>query len=219
MKHFALVAGTALLLGGTSQAGTLDFANSAWETIGVPGKAETRFDVNEDGSLSVRSNASVAFRYVELSVSGHTLTWRWRIDAMGQASDPMQVGADDRPLAVHLWFPEQDNQSSLFGGLAELFGYPEVGNVLTYTWGGPVKEQRTMPNPHLADGQGALIVLQTEASAEGKWVQETIDFREDFRRAFGKEAPPPGHIAISGDSDDLGGYREGRIADLRFCDD
>lgn len=218
-QRMTLAGCLSLLLAGTAQANTLNVSDNSWETIGVPGQAKTQFEVKSDGSLSVISENSVAFRYKELETSGEKLTWRWRVDAMGPPSDPMQVGADDRPIAVHLWFPEQDDQTSLFGVLAELFGYPEVGNALTYTWGGSATHPRTMPNPHLTEGKGALIVLQTDASATGEWTQETIDFQEDFRNAFGKEAPKPSHIAISGDSDDLGGYREGRIADLRFAND
>lgn len=217
--HLTMAACLSLLLVSSAQADSLSFSDERWDTIGVPGEAETQFEIKPDGSLHVVSENSVAFRYRELETSGETLTWRWRVDAMGPASDPMQVGADDRAIAVHLWFPEQDDQNSLFGGLAELFGYPQVGNALTYTWGGSASEPRIMPNPHLTEGQGALIVLQTKPSAPGEWFQETIDFREDFRSAFGKEAPPPSHIAISGDSDDLGGYRAGRIADLRFVND
>ncbi len=218
-QRLTLAGCLSLLLAGPAQAEGLSFADSSWETIGVPGEDESRFEIAADGSLRVISESSVAFRYTELGSVGETLQWRWRVDAMGAPSDPMHVGADDRPIAVHLWFPEQDDQNSLFGGLAELFGYPEVGNALTYTWGGSSTEPRTMPNPHLREGQGALIVLQTEASATGEWTQETIDFRQDFRSAFGKDAPQPSHIAISGDSDDLGGYREGRIADLGFIND
>ena len=135
---------------------------------------------------------------------------------MGLPSDPLKIGADDRPIAVHLWFPEREDQSSLFGGLAELFGYPEVGNALTYTWGGAAALPRLMPNPHLAKGQGALIVLQTDDSEVESWTIETVDFNADFHAAFGRDAPSPRYIAISGDSDDLGGLREARIADLRF---
>ncbi len=208
-----------ILLAGPVLAENLNFDDGSWKTIGVPGEDETEFEVKPDGSLRVISETSVAFRYKEIESAGETLSWRWRVDAMGPPSDPMQIGADDRPIAVHLWFPEQEDQRSLFGGLAELFGYPEVGNALTYTWGGSAEQPRTMPNPHLTAGQGALITLQTATSPIKQWTQETIDFRKDFRDAFGKDAPQPSHIAISGDSDDLGGYREGRIADLRFAND
>ncbi len=220
MKQYLVVAGCLTIALATSAgAEDLNFADRTWEIIGVPGEAKTQFEVRSDGSLRVVSDNSVAFKYRELENAGQALTWRWRVDAMGPNSDPMKVGADDRPIAVHLWFPEQDDQTSLFGGLAELFGYPQVGNALTYTWGGGSASSRVMPNPYLAEGQGALIILQTEMSATKQWLEENIDFREDFQLAFGKEAPQPSHIAISGDSDDLGGYREAQIADLRFIDD
>ncbi len=220
MKQATMLASAlSLALATPAQAGSLSFADSAWETIGVPGKTKTRFLLEQGGSLSVISDTSVAFRYRGLDTIGQALSWRWPVDEMGPPSDPMRVGADDRPIAVHLWFPEQDDQTSLFGGLAELFGYPEVGNALTYTWGGSADQPRLQPNPHLAEGQGALVILQTDDSAEQSWIWETIDFRADFQAAFGKEAPLPNYIAISGDSDDLGGRREAHIADLRFTND
>jgi DUF3047 family protein len=218
-QHIALAGALAISLAHSAVAQNVSLLEGPWETIGVPGEAETRFRIEQDGSLSVVSDSSVAFRYLELDTAGEMLSWRWRVDNMGPPSDPMIVGADDRPIAVHLWFPEQDDQSSLFGGLAELFGYPSVGNALTYTWGGAPAQPRLMPNPHLADGQGALISLQTEDSTVESWMSEVIDYRADFQAAFGKQAPVPSYIAISGDSDDLGGLREARIADLRFINE
>lgn len=194
----------------------LDFSSTDWETIGVPGHAETVFETMSDGTLLIRADSSVGFYHQPLTMAAGLLTWRWRVDALGAPSDPSEVGADDRPIAVHLWFPAPEEQRSLFGGMAEMFGFPRVGNALTYMWGASSDRPEVMPNPHLDDNRGVLITLRTGMDATSTWLSESIDYRADFKAAFGREAPAPTHIAISGDSDDLGGERLARIRDLGF---
>ncbi len=195
-----------------------DLEGAGWEVIGVPGKAETTFQVKADGVLEVTSDHSVAFLTRPVEGPAARLQWRWRVDEMGLPSDLMQKGRDDRPIAVHLWFPRQEGQGSLFGGLAQLMGFPRVGNAITYVWGGSEQTPRISPNQYLPEGQGVVIVLRNQAEQGGEWMQEIVDYRADFLAAFGKPAPFPAHIAISGDSDDLGGMRRARIVDLGFIE-
>lgn len=190
--------------------------DGGWELIGVPGQAETTFQLMGDGVLKVVSDHSVAFLYKRVEDAGPRLQWRWLVDDMGLPSDLARVGEDDRPIAIHLWFPEEEGQGSLFGGLAELFGFPRVGNALTYVWGGSEHAPRISPNPHLPEGQGVIIVLRNQSEQMPKWVHETVEYQADYFSAFGKPAPTPTYVAISGDSDDLGGVRRASIADLSF---
>ncbi|HBM86943.1 MAG TPA: hypothetical protein DD437_00200, partial [Rhodobiaceae bacterium] len=62
-QRMTLAGCLSLLLAGTAQANTLNVSDNSWETIGVPGQAKTQFEVKSDGSLSVISENSVAFRY------------------------------------------------------------------------------------------------------------------------------------------------------------
>lgn len=187
-----------------------------WRLLGVPGVKESDIRWQDDDTMQVISDSSVAFYYREVMPESRTLSWRWQVMDAGVQTDLRTPGEDDRPVALHLWFPKDDDSGSLFGWAASLLGYPPVGRAITYVWGGEEPRGTAFVNPHLADSQGMIVVLQTTAASESGWAEETVDFAADYERYFGHPSPKPTHIAISGDSDDLGGRRSARIADLRF---
>ncbi|MGD1934673.1 MAG: DUF3047 domain-containing protein [Candidatus Phaeomarinobacter sp.] len=207
----------ALAMAGVS---TTAFAieRDGWRLLGVPGVKESAIGWQDDDTMEVISDSSVAFYYREVMPETQTLSWRWRVMDAGVQTDLRTPGEDDRPVALHLWFPKDDESGSLFGWAASLLGYPPVGRAITYVWGGTEPRGTAFINPHLADSQGMIIVLRTTAASEDGWAEETVDFAADYERYFGGPSPKPSHIAISGDSDDLGGLRSARISDLRFGD-
>jgi len=191
-----------------------------WQVLGVPGKPETSFHMiggqADERVLQIEAQDAVGFLYRQIDEAGAYLRWRWQVVNMGRPSDLTEVGRDDRPMAVHLWFPKESETSSIFGGVAELFGYPRVGRALTYVWGGAADMPRLTGNPYMEEGQGAIVALRRATDQPEGWFEEVVDYRADYEAAFGMSPTRPTHIAISGDSDDLGGFRSGRIADLRF---
>lgn len=194
------------------------FEREAWRLVGVPGKSESQFQWLDNGTLAIHSDDAVGFFYHEVMPSTTGLMWRWRVMEAGANSDLRIPGADDRPVAIHLWFPNEEESGSLFGWAASLVGYPSVGRAITYVWGGNEPRGTAFINPHLEDDRGVIVVLQTAATSQTDWVEEQIDFAADYQRHFGSAAPQPTYIAISGDSDDLGGTRAARIDGLRFFD-
>ncbi|MEO0961720.1 MAG: DUF3047 domain-containing protein [Pseudomonadota bacterium] len=189
-----------------------------WRLLGVPGVPESDIRWQDDDTMQVISNNSVAFYYREVMPEGQTLSWRWQVMEAGVHTDLRTPGEDDRPVALHLWFPKDDQSGSLFGWAASLLGYPPVGRAITYVWGGAEPRGTAFINPHLANSQGMIVVLRTGEASEDGWAEETVDFAADYERYFGHQSPKPSHIAISGDSDDLGGLRSARISDLRFTE-
>ena len=187
-----------------------------WRLLVLPEDEPADFALKADGSIEVASNASAAFLYREVEGAGDILTWSWRIDHPGPVADPTARGADDRPLAVHLWFPEEEDSRSLQKAFAGLFGYPVFGRIVTYIWATDESQGKRFENPYL-DDEGLVIVLRDRRDPIGLWVEERIDFAADFERHFGQAAPEPRYIAISGDSDDLGGMTLGRIHGLSLA--
>lgn len=187
-----------------------------WKVLEFPDKEPAEFAELPDGAIEVRTDGSVAVLYREAGPGAETLTWRWRVDEVGPPSDLTQKGADDRPLAVHLWFPDEEMQSGFRGMVAELLGYPSYGRVLTYVWAPGEAETRRFPNPYMQDGQGEVIVLRDADDGLKQWREETVDVAADYRAAFGAEPIAPSYVAVSGDSDDLGGMSLGRVADIRL---
>ncbi len=191
-------------------------SDDGWELLELPGTQPTDFQLSADGSIKILSNNSAAFLYREAEKGFSRLAWQWRVDDAGPPSDLMEKGADDRPLAVHLWFPEDPSNRSLSKALAGLFGIPVFGHVITYVWGPAEGKGKQFENPYLDEGEGVIIVLRDNSDGVGTWRSETIDFKTDFEKHFGRAAPYPRFVAVSADSDDLGGQSHGEIADITF---
>lgn len=192
--------------------------SDGWRLLGVPGVKESDIRWQDDDTMEVISDDSVAFYYREVMPEAQTLSWRWQVMDAGVQTDLRTPGEDDRPVALHLWFPKDEESGSLFGWAVSLLGYPPVGRAITYVWGGAEPRGTAFVNPHLADSQGMIVVLRTTAASQDGWAEESVDFVADYERYFGGPSPKPSHIAISGDSDDLGGLRSARISNLRFVE-
>ena len=189
---------------------------SVWKAIDLPDRPPATFTILDDRDIEVATATSAGFLYREAAGTGGQLAWRWRVDRQGRAGDLMRRGQDDRPLAVHLWFPDESIGGALKRMFAELVGYPAVGRVMTYVWAAGDEKGKRFANPYLKPGQGVVIVLRDARDGWGTWRDESVDFTADYWRAFGSPAPAPRFLAVSGDSDDLGGTTLGRIAMLRF---
>ncbi len=200
-----------------------DLSGAGWREFTLPDKDATRYIGRPDGTLAISANASVSFLLYDVSDSSEGsryVRWRWRVDKAPPPSDLAKVGEDDRPIAVHLLFPE-DEPSGFFGFIeniaADMFGLPAHGKVLTYVWGGLRMRGEALANPHLED-DGTLIVLRPGSTPMGRWFTEEIDFRADFQRVYGYAPPPLAYVAISSDSDDTPGRSMAALADLSLSE-
>ena len=196
-----------------------DLSAAGWRELTLPDKDATRYVGQPDGTLAISADSSVSFLLYDVSESSEGsryLSWRWRVDKAPPPSDLAKVGEDDRPIAVHLLFPE-DRPSGLFGFIeniaADMFGLPAHGKVLTYVWGGIRVRGEVLANPHLEE-DGTLIVLRPGSTPMGQWFTEEIDFRTDFERLHGYAPPALAHVAISADSDDTPGQIMAALSDL-----
>ena len=228
----ALLGWTAALAGLLAfGAGTVASALSAganldgagWELLVFAGDGEGRFIGRSDGVIEVTADSSAAFLYREIDEMNRKmryLSWRWRVDATMPPTDLSRPGADDRPLALHLVFPHDPEETGLFARLsnsliAEFVGPAFTGRLVTYTWGGTGARGDRLRNPHL-DDDGVMIILRPGDAQTGKWFHERIDIAADFERAFGREAVMPHYIAISADGDDTGTKSRSYIAGIEF---
>ncbi len=101
--------------GSVALAVTLDLERAGWMVQAIPGKDETRFVSLPDGAIEVRAENSVAFLYREVPPTegqNQHLSWRWRVDETMPPTDLALKGSDDRPLAMHVWFPADPDRTS-----------------------------------------------------------------------------------------------------------
>jgi hypothetical protein len=208
-----------------TESNALDPALAAlgWAELAVPGKTPATYRLTDVGDLEARSKAGVSILYRALTPNernSRVLTWRWRVDEAVPATDPADAGKDDRDLAVHIWFPDDEGGGlwkRIRRGITNVLGVPPVGKALTYVFGGTGERHRRLVNPH-HDPDGVLIVLRPTGTEIGKWFDERVDFAADFEQAFGEAPPKPMFVAVSTDSDDTETRAVGRIANLAFVE-
>lgn len=112
---------------------------TGWRLLTFAGIPATRFEQMTDGAIAVDTMSSSAVLYKRLpeDAEGHILTWRWKVKKGLPPTDQSRKGADDRPLAVHVWFEPRVATSGFFKTMVRAFGFDVPGRVLTYTWGAP----------------------------------------------------------------------------------
>ncbi len=221
MKRTLAAAGLALGLFGASVSGAAATAlpihpnleTAGWQMLEFDGIPPSDFMGMEDGTLQVRSkkSSSVLYRSVgDDPVSATQLTWSWQVVDGLPATDLRQTDGDDRVLAVHVVFAEQSLMARLKGAMSPF----ARGRVLTYVWGGDMKD--AFPHPHLPDDKGWMTIKRPAQTAHNEWFMETVDLAADYKKAFGGELPPVAYIGVSGDADDLGASCFGMIRDIRL---
>jgi hypothetical protein len=193
-----------------------------WQLLKVPGKPVTSFASTQDGVITVSAASSVGFLYRRASGipgSGNFLTWRWRVDVTPPPTDLSVKGKEDRPLAVHVWFDNEDGSASDWSMTARLGSWfmrqPLPGKMLTYVWGGTAARGTTLKIPYRKSA-GQIWVLRSGNSRPGQWLNETVDIAADFEAAFGYRPGKPAYIAISADTDDKGGESTGTVSGIAF---
>ncbi len=191
--------------------------NGPWKIMDFPGIPATEFTLSDDHEIDLFLNKSSAVLYKKLNEkekSAVGLSWQWKVDQSIPITGMAEKGDDDRPIAVHIWFPGKKS-----GGLKRFFGrlagYEIPGQLLTYVWGGHGKKGTIIENPHFRE-KGYYIILRPGAFASFDWQNETIDFRKDYQTIFGHAPPPPTHVAISGDSDDTQSVGRASVRALEF---
>ena len=173
-RVYGLLAFALLTAPGLSLATQASNAFDDWDLLTLPDKTPAEFTPFGSTGLRIDSDRSVAFLYTEMTrEGGKQLSWRWRVDKSPPPAPQDQVGRDDRPLAIHFWFPTPPEERSFFDDLGNLFGYPVIGRVMTYVWGGTDSRGASMDHPHFEEGR--LIILRGPEAAVGTWYDETID--------------------------------------------
>lgn len=188
-----------------------ELQKSGWRVLINRDYETTRFLWQEDGVVQVDTYDSVGFLFRKLSEeerSAHSMSWRWQVALDLPPADLSQRDADDRPLAVHLWFDMPGTRSHWWteAGRAILrwAGLPVPGRTLTYVWGGNHVEGTSFPSPYRPD-DGRVIVLRAAGSPLNSWREERIDPSAEYVKYFGYPPVSPRFVAISGDSDNRGG--------------
>ena len=158
--------------------------------------------------LKVDSNNSAGSMAVPVVLLGGqtstTLQWRWKVDRLLDKADMDEKLADDHSARLYVFFDVPLESLSLADRtrirLARSISGVDVPTAaLCYVWDNKHRVGYTAWSPFTR--QLRKIVLQSGPETVGQWRIETRDVAEDFKHAFGFDAPAITGISVGNDTD------------------
>ena len=184
-----------------------DFANGIkpeWKSKSFKGKTEYTW-IKEDNRRYVRAtsrgSASGLVYEIEFDPQQYPyLTWQWKVDNIITSGDASQKSGDDYGARVYVVFP-----SVFFWNT----------RAINYIWANKLPKEQAVPNPYTANA--IMVSVESGLAESGKWITETRNIYEDYKRYFGKEPPKVGAIAIMTDTDDTGESVSADYGPIALC--
>jgi hypothetical protein len=185
---------------------------AGWEPLTFARVARhTRYAVVPEGPrwvLRAESDAAASALYRPLDLDPRVyrvLSWRWKVEGVLATSDPRRKEGDDYAARVYVAFRYDPAtagiwERSRFGAYRLLYGRYPPGLVLSYVWESRLPVGTVLDNAYTA--RARIVVARSGAADAGRWVTETRDLYEDFRRIIGGEPPRIVGIALMTDTDD-----------------
>ena len=129
------------------------------------------------------------------------LQWRWKAVELPKGGDAQKKATDDQALQIYITFPRFPNAVR--------------SRVIGYIWdttapaGTIVKSQKT--------GLVTYVVVRSGGADIGKWVTETRNVCQDYRKIYGEEPEEKVEaLSIGIDSDDTRSRAEGYAGEIVF---
>lgn len=172
--------------------------------------------------LRARASASTSGLIRELRVDPRThplLAWRWKIMNLLARSDLATKDGDDFPARLYVTF-DLDPATLPIGtritlALARaIWGEQVPLAALCYVWDTRAPQGTIAPNAYTDRVQ--MVVADSGPALVGRWVERERNLADDYRRAFGAEAPPVNGVVVSADTDNTGESAESFFGDIEF---
>ncbi|MBS1213304.1 MAG: hypothetical protein H6R26_1921, partial [Proteobacteria bacterium] len=173
----------------------------------------TRFSLVEDAgrtvlrAVSEAAASSLTYKLRVDPTDTPRLTWRWKVSRVIDKGDLATKAGDDFAARVYVFFDYDVSRLPFLDraalGLARaLYGSDLPAATLCYVWDNryPVGTNTWSAYTH----QVRMIVLESGSAKVGRWVEESRDVAEDFRRAFHDTAPTISGISVAADTDNTG---------------
>lgn len=133
--------------------------------------------------------------------------WRWKVEDTVPGGDAAKKDGDDYACRIYIIFPYDSAEASFgtrlkYNAAKIIYGeYPPLAS-LNYIWANREHPQKVIPNAFTE--QAMMFPVETGRQHVGEWRTYRVDIREDYRDAFGEEAPATASLAIMSDTDNTG---------------
>jgi len=195
--------------------GVEDWSRHALGRPGIPegwsgqswGSPQYDLTVVTDGSdrvlhLKSRGDNSTISKEIKVDVKElPLLVWRWKAVVLPAGGDCRRKATDDEAAQIYVAFPRAPT--------------PLRSRIIGYVW------DTTAPVGTIAKSQSSglvtYVVVRSGAAELGRWMTETRNVYDDFKRIYG-EAPsePVGAVSVAIDSNDTRSSAESYIGTILF---
>jgi hypothetical protein len=171
------------------------------------GSPKYEFEVLSDSPTRVlhlvsNGDSSTINKEVKIDCKDYpVLQWRWKTVELPKGGDARKKATDDQALQIYVTFPRFPNAVR--------------SRVIGYIWdttapaGTIVKSQKT--------GLVTYVVMRSGGADIGKWVTETRNVCEDYKKIYGEEPEEKIEaVSIGIDSDDTRSRAEGYVGEILF---
>lgn len=171
--------------------------------------AQTKYEIVNDVGVTVVKAVS------EASASGLTkevridpkefpiVRWRWKVDNLVLKSDATRKDGDDYPARLYITFAYDPDKVGVGKKLKYKAGQVLFGDIpigaISYVWETKAPVGAILDNAYTDFVK--MIVVESGPNSVGKWVEESRNIYEDYKKAFGEEPPIINGVAIMSDTD------------------
>jgi hypothetical protein len=201
-------------------------APAGWSVQPLPKvERKTVYDlIDDNGRIVLRARAEKAAASLRHSLHADPvrtpiLRWRWRVERALQAADMTTKEGDDYAARLYVFFDRDPESLSLKERALLKLGRARYGNdlpaaALCYVWDNRQPVGTLLPNAYTPFV--AMVAASSGNGEAGRWVSLRRNVAEDYRRAFGADAPRITGVAVSVDTDNTGESATGYFGDIEF---
>jgi hypothetical protein len=177
---------------------------SGWTKKSFTG--ETLYFVVQDEEqpyLRATSNGTASALYYEIEYDPREypyIVWKWKVDNTIKKGDATKKSGDDYAARIFVVFP------------STFFIRTET---LNYIWANKLIKGSSIPCPYM--GNNIMISVQSGPAMTGKWLVESRNIFDDFKKHFGKQPEKVGAIAIMTDTDDTKETASANYGTIAIC--
>jgi len=177
-------------------------------------KSHTRYSLVADPQYGqvVRAEAAASASGLvhKVSLDPHEwpiLQWRWKIDRLVAKADPTRKDGDDYPARIYVSFAYDPARVAwyerpLYAAAKLFYGEYPPQSGLNYIFDNKSPVGTIVPNAFT--GRVRMIVVDSGEAHVGQWQSYQRNIVEDYRKAFGEDAPAISGVAIMTDTDNTG---------------
>jgi len=179
---------------------------TGWKTQSW-GSPKYEFDIVSDGPARVlhlvsNGDSSTINKDIKIDCKDYPiLQWRWKLIELPKGADARKKETDDEALQLYVTFPRFPNAVR--------------SRIIGYIWdttapaGAIFKSQKT--------GLVTYVVMRSGDGEIAKWVTETRNVCEDYKKIYGEEPNEKVEaLSIGIDSDDTRSRAEGYVGEILF---